>query len=73
MTTDTALGVVKLVVHDKIPLEAIEYNEFPTIKFNEQESVEMPFRYIKGPDGEPLLPKGMREHLKKDLDQSFEF
>lgn len=44
MTTDTALGVVKLVVHDKIPLEKIEYNEFPTIRFNEQESVEMPFR-----------------------------
>lgn len=29
--------------------------------------------YIKGPDGEPLLPVGMKAHLKKDLDQSFEF
>ncbi|KAL7412757.1 DUF431-domain-containing protein [Mrakia frigida] len=73
MTTDTALGVVKMVVVDKIPLEKIEYNEFPTIHFNAHESVEMPFRYIKGPDGEPLLPVGMRDHLKKDLDRSFEF
>lgn len=159
MTTDTALGVVKMVVVDKsesenlvflssfdllsffeadsfsslvsvspctVPLEKIEYREFPTIHFNSQESVEMPFReyfhlllesspsrfaflnipvrfavatsllslfnlrlfslnsdplffisslagYIKGPDGEPLLPVGMREHLRKDLDRSFEF
>lgn len=27
-----------------VPLEKIEYNEFPTIHFNAHESVEMPFR-----------------------------
>ncbi|THH32840.1 hypothetical protein EUX98_g1364 [Antrodiella citrinella] len=44
MTTDTALGVTKLVVEDKIPLDEITYVEFPTIRFNAKESVEMPFR-----------------------------
>ncbi|KAG6915939.1 hypothetical protein DXG01_009205 [Tephrocybe rancida] len=43
MTTDTALGVTKLVVQDKILLDKIPYVEFPTIRFNAKESVEMPF------------------------------
>ncbi|KAH8102078.1 SAM-dependent RNA methyltransferase [Cristinia sonorae] len=74
MTTDTALGVTKLVVEDKIPLNEINYIDFPTIRFNSKESVEMPFRYIaNGSDSEPILPPGMREHLHADLNQSFEF
>lgn len=63
MTTDTAVGVTKLVVEDKIPLDKIPYvvcvsdtfllwnflicpllQDYPTIKFNARESVEMPFR-----------------------------
>ena len=24
-------------------------------------------------DGEPILPPGMRDHLKEDLDKSFDF
>ncbi|KAJ3551012.1 hypothetical protein NM688_g4950 [Phlebia brevispora] len=72
MTTDTALGVTKLVVEDKVPLTDIKYIDFPTIVFNAKESVEMPFRYIaNGTD--PVLPPGMREHLHADLNQSFEF
>jgi Predicted SAM-dependent RNA methyltransferase len=63
MTTDTALGVTKLVVKDGIPLSQIPYvvcptilrsleltalnvkynQDFPTIRFNSKESVEMPF------------------------------
>ncbi|KIJ64717.1 hypothetical protein HYDPIDRAFT_175281 [Hydnomerulius pinastri MD-312] len=73
MTTDTALGVTKRVVHDKIPLDGIPYVNFPTIKFNAKESVEMPFRYIADPEGEPLLPPGMRELLHEDLNKSFDF
>ncbi|KAF5371133.1 hypothetical protein D9758_004132 [Tetrapyrgos nigripes] len=34
MTTDTALGVTKRVVQDKIPLDKIPYIDFPTITFN---------------------------------------
>lgn len=72
MTTDTAFGVTKIVVHDKTPLDKIPYVDFPTIRFNAKESVEMPFRYIK--DGEePRLPPGMRKLLHEDLNKSFDF
>ncbi|KIP07089.1 hypothetical protein PHLGIDRAFT_432751 [Phlebiopsis gigantea 11061_1 CR5-6] len=72
MTTDTALGVTKLVVQDKIPLGDVPYVDYPTITFNPKESVEMPFRYVVK-DGNPILPPGMREHLREDLNQSFDF
>ncbi|KZT54471.1 DUF431-domain-containing protein [Calocera cornea HHB12733] len=69
MTTDTALGVTKRVVVDK---GTLPYVDFPTIRFNARESVEMPFRYlVQG--GEPLMPPGMRELLYEDLDKGFEF
>ncbi|GJE93304.1 SAM-dependent RNA methyltransferase [Phanerochaete sordida] len=72
MTTDTALGVTKIVVEDKVPLDKIPFVDHPTIVFNSKESVEMPFRYIVK-DGQPILPPGMREHLHEDLNQSFDF
>ncbi|PPQ86140.1 hypothetical protein CVT25_003090 [Psilocybe cyanescens] len=72
MTTDTALGVTKLVVHDKIPLKEIPYINHPTIKFNAKESVEMPFRYIADGD-EPRLPPGMKKLLHEDLNKTFDF
>ncbi|KAJ7507083.1 hypothetical protein B0H11DRAFT_2318430 [Mycena galericulata] len=72
MTTDTALGVTKLVVDDKIPLDEIPYVNFPTIVFNPKESVEMPFRYIAD-SGQPKLPPGMRALLHEDLNKSFDF
>ncbi|KAI8989168.1 DUF431-domain-containing protein [Trametes punicea] len=72
MTTDTALGVTKIVVQDKKHLSDIPFIDHPTIVFNAKESVEMPFRYIS--DGqEPILPPGMREHLHEDLNKSFDF
>ncbi|KAI0272808.1 SAM-dependent RNA methyltransferase [Russula aff. rugulosa BPL654] len=70
MTTDTALGVTKRVIADRVPLEEIPYVDYPTIRFNARESVEMPFVRTKD---EPLLPPGMKEHLHADLDQSFDF
>ncbi|KAF8452742.1 SAM-dependent RNA methyltransferase [Boletus edulis BED1] len=74
MTTDTALGVTKRVIHDKVSLEEIPYVTFPTIKFNARESVEMPFKYIADrPGGEPLLPPGMKELLYEDLNKGFDF
>ncbi|OSD00422.1 DUF431-domain-containing protein [Trametes coccinea BRFM310] len=72
MTTDTALGVTKIVVQDKKRLSEIPFLDHPTIVFNAKESVEMPFRYIS--DGKnPILPPGMREHLHEDLNRSFDF
>lgn len=72
MTTDTALAVTKRVVDDGVPLNEIPYVDFPTIRFNARESVEMPFRYIRE-EGEPVLPPGMRDLLHEDLNKSFEF
>lgn len=72
MTTDTALGVTKLVVHDKTPLNQIPFVDHPTIRFNAKESVEMPFRYIAD-KSEPILPPGMRQLLHEDLNKSFDF
>jgi len=72
MTTDTALGVTKLVIEDNIPLHKIPYKDYPAIIFNPKESVTMPFRYIADGD-EPRLPPGMRELLQKDLNKSFDF
>ncbi|KAH9037402.1 SAM-dependent RNA methyltransferase [Lactarius deliciosus] len=75
MTTDTALGVTKRVVVERVPLDEIPYVDYPTIRFNARESVEMPFRYMIAPGtkDEPLLPPGMKAHLHADLDQSFDF
>ncbi|KAG6829826.1 hypothetical protein H0H92_003369 [Tricholoma furcatifolium] len=48
--------------------------DFPTIRFNAKESVEMPFRYITTSDGsEPVLPPGMKQLLHEDLNKNFEF
>lgn len=41
--------------------------------------VTMPFRYMRDPhapataEPQPLLPPGMREHIKADLDRGFDF
>ncbi|KAF8634108.1 hypothetical protein AX15_001074 [Amanita polypyramis BW_CC] len=73
MTTDTALGVTKLVVQDGVRLDEIRYADMPTIRFNAREAVEMPFRYIAIGDGcEPQLPKGMKKLLRDELDRAFE-
>ncbi|KAF8909713.1 hypothetical protein CPB84DRAFT_1812961 [Gymnopilus junonius] len=73
MTTDTALGVTRLVVQDRIPLKEIPYIDQPTIRFNVKESVEMPFRYISNDIKEPRLPPGMKELLQEDLNKTFDF
>lgn len=39
------------------PLKEIPYLDHPELKFNEHESTEMPFRYVKGKDGEPIMPE----------------
>ncbi|KAL2758116.1 hypothetical protein ACRALDRAFT_1047967 [Sodiomyces alcalophilus JCM 7366] len=72
MTTDTAVRVTRMVVEDKIPLEKISYLDFPELKFNDHESTEMPFRYVKGQDGKPVMPEGMIELIQKDADKSID-
>lgn len=40
-----------------VALDKIEYLDFPELKFNEHESTQMPFRYVKGKDGGPIMPE----------------
>ncbi len=59
MTTDTAVRVTRMIVQNKMPLEQIPYVDYPELKLDEHESTEMPFRYVKGKDGQPVMPKVM--------------
>ncbi|RYP61660.1 hypothetical protein DL770_009739 [Monosporascus sp. CRB-9-2] len=86
MTTDTAVRVTRMVIEEQfsyplIPklnerppdtLTTIPYVDFPELKFNEHESTQMPFRYVKGPDGKPIMPDGMIDLIKKDADKSID-
>ncbi|KAL4785084.1 SAM-dependent RNA methyltransferase [Aspergillus varians] len=72
MTTDTAVRVTRMIVHDRVPLEDIPYIDHPEIVINDHERTEMPFRYVKDSDGKPIMPKGMVNLIKKDADQSLE-
>lgn len=39
-----------------VPLEQIQYIDYPEILINEHERTEMPFRYVRGDDGQPIMP-----------------
>jgi len=72
MTTDTAVRVTRMVVQGKIPLQDIPFIDSPELKLDEHESTEMPFRYVQGKDGQPIMPEGMIELIKQDADKGFE-
>lgn len=40
-----------------VALDRVPYDDFPELKFNDKESTEMPFRYVKGNDGKPIMPE----------------
>jgi len=40
-----------------VPLDKIEYIDDPELRVNKNESTEMPFRYVKGKNGEPIMPE----------------
>jgi ribosome biogenesis SPOUT family RNA methylase Rps3 len=56
MTTDTAVRVTRLIVEGGKTLETIQYVDHPEFKFGKNESTQMPFRYVKGEDGKPIIP-----------------
>ncbi|KAE8354436.1 SAM-dependent RNA methyltransferase [Aspergillus coremiiformis] len=72
MTTDTAVRVTRMVVHEKVPLEKIQYIDHPEILINEHERTEMPFRYVRGDDDQPIMPPGMIDLIKRDADQGID-
>ena len=57
----------------------LQWLDHPELKFGGGESVQMPFRYmvedtsIDKKQWNPLMPPGMREHIRQDLDRAFEF
>jgi ribosome biogenesis SPOUT family RNA methylase Rps3 len=40
----------------KVPLDKIPYVDYPELRINKNESTEMPFRYVKGENGQPIMP-----------------
>ena len=40
-----------------VPLERIPYVDDPELHVNKNESTQMPFRYVKGANGEPIMPE----------------
>ncbi|KAL2019724.1 hypothetical protein VTK56DRAFT_9261 [Thermocarpiscus australiensis] len=72
MTTDTAVRVTRLVVQGKTSLQEIPYLDYPELKFNEHESTQMPFRYVKGEDGKAIMPEGMVDLIRKDSDKAID-
>ncbi len=40
-----------------VPLPDIPYVDFPELEFDEHESTEMPFRYVKDHAGKPVMPE----------------
>ncbi|EPE34493.1 hypothetical protein GLAREA_10187 [Glarea lozoyensis ATCC 20868] len=71
MTTDTAVRVTRMIIQDKLPLDKIPYVDDPELRVNKNESTEMPFRYVVGANGEPIMPEGMVELIKKDTEKGF--
>ncbi|KAH6655587.1 SAM-dependent RNA methyltransferase [Truncatella angustata] len=72
MTTDTAVRVTRMVIEEQYTLNNIPYTDHPDLKFNEHESTQMPFRYVKDKEGNPIMPEGMVELIQKDSDKSID-
>ncbi|KAF2437303.1 DUF431-domain-containing protein [Karstenula rhodostoma CBS 690.94] len=66
MSTDTAVRVTRMVVQDRIAVNKIPYLDNPELKINKNESTQMPFRYVKGDNGQPIMPEGMIDLIIKD-------
>jgi ribosome biogenesis SPOUT family RNA methylase Rps3 len=45
------------VKQKKVPLAQVPYVDRPTIQVSASESVEMPFKYVKGKDGKAIMPE----------------
>lgn len=71
MTTDTAVRVTRMIVQDRIPLDKIPFVDNPEIRVDKHESTEMPFRYVTDKNGQPIMPEGMVELIKKDSERGF--
>jgi len=55
-----------------VPVDKIPYIDNPDLKINKNESTQMPFRYVKGEDGQPIMPQGMIDLIIKDSEKSLD-
>jgi ribosome biogenesis SPOUT family RNA methylase Rps3 len=71
MTTDTAVRVTRMVIEGQVELDQIPFVDFPELKLDRHETTQMPFRYVKGSDGKPVMPEVRKSHasLPKLTDQ----
>lgn len=72
MTTDTAVRTTQLIVERRTPLHQIRFIDYPEFRFSDNEATEMPFRYVLDARGDPILPEGMLQLIKKDSEQSLD-
>ncbi|KAK4549735.1 hypothetical protein LTR36_005036 [Oleoguttula mirabilis] len=82
LTTDTAARVTRIVVQQGKRLDEIPYVDRPDIALplaadgdggaHPNESVSMPFKYVKGADGKPVMPEGMIQLLVSDMDKGID-
>ncbi|KAK9461792.1 SAM-dependent RNA methyltransferase [Lipomyces oligophaga] len=72
MTTDTAIRVTQIIAEKRVALDEIPFVDFPELRFSKHSSTEMPFRYVRDEQGEPIMPKGMKELIKEDSKRGIE-
>lgn len=48
----------------KVPLAEVPYVDRPSIQVSAAESVEMPFKYVKGKDGKAIMPEVSQTNVK---------
>ncbi|GMM29550.1 protein-arginine N-methyltransferase [Martiniozyma asiatica (nom. inval.)] len=71
MTTDTAIRTTKIIL-EGTKFENIKFIDYPEIRYNKHEATEMPFRYVLDKEGNPILPQGMVELIRKDTEKNLD-
>ncbi|MFQ5621691.1 MAG: SAM-dependent methyltransferase [Candidatus Nanoarchaeia archaeon] len=66
MSTDTAVNVVFKIIEVGIPFDKLKFVDDIEIEIEEGYSNIMPYRYLVGEDGKPVLPEGLIEYLKEE-------
>ena len=49
-----SVGLLTMII---VPLAEVPYVDRPSIQVSAAESVEMPFKYVKGKDGKAIMPE----------------
>ena len=69
MTTPTAACVTYLILDEQKPFESLKFKDRPEFETEyEGETLMMPFRYLVGDDGKPIMADGVLDILTGDLE-----